>query len=520
MYSKVLDYRQPSILSSGVTAVCAVLVCALFTFATPLHATHTIFATLFIPAVLASAWYGGTRWGLIATGLSSTFMLYFVLEPVHSLKIDTAEDAARIVAFVFVGICISFGIAFERRIRDTSLENAERLRTTLESIGDAVMVTNANGAITMMNAVAERLTGWSASDAEEKHLREVFHVVDEQNQGNTLDNVHDVALPLVIRLPERSVLVSRGGSEHPIEANVALIRDASTVFGIVIVFRDVTAQRRYQRETEENARRLRELAQQRQQLLRQEQSARNEAVAANRMKDDFLAMVSHELRTPLTSIIGWAGIMRAKRVAPEMFSRGLETIERNAQVQLQLVEDLLDSSRITAGTFRIEKRPVEIDGIVTNAIDGLRVVLDKKHITLTFNAQRCPTMYLDPNRLQQVLWNLLSNAIKFTPPQGHIAVQIENDGQIVQIRVVDDGQGFDPDFESRLFHRFQQADRKAGKQGLGLGLAIARHIVEMHGGTIRGHSHGPNTGATFTVSLPIVADAESPNHAIRTGKTA
>src|SRR5262249_26354659 len=150
------------------------------------------------------------------TAFSSTFLLYFVLEPVHSFKIDAAEDIARICAFVFVGICISFGVAFERHIRNNSVENAERLRTTLQSIGDAVTVTDVDGRITMMNAVAERLTGWAAADAVGTHLFEVFHVIDETEQTETQQEAKKAApVPFVIRLPERSVLVARDGLEHP-----------------------------------------------------------------------------------------------------------------------------------------------------------------------------------------------------------------------------------------------------------------------------------------------------------------
>jgi PAS domain-containing protein len=170
-----IEIQEQSFISSAVMALSAVIVCALLTVVTPLHANHSIFATLFIPAVLASAWYGGRTWGLIATAFSTAFLIYLALEPVHSFKIDAAEDIARTVAFVFVGTCISLGVAFQRRIHDSSLENAERLRTTLESIADAVTVTDINGNITMMNAIAERLTGWRASDVIGKPLRAVFH---------------------------------------------------------------------------------------------------------------------------------------------------------------------------------------------------------------------------------------------------------------------------------------------------------------------------------------------------------
>jgi signal transduction histidine kinase len=150
---------------------------------------------------------------------------------------------------------------------------------------------------------------------------------------------------------------------------------------------------------------------------------------------------------------------------------------------------------------------IQEHSFVSSAVDGLRVAIHEKHITLKFNAQPCPTMSVDSDRLQQVLWNLLSNSIKFTPQYGHVDVDLKTDGQVVEVRVADDRQGFSREFQSCLFQRFQQADRKARKQGLGLGLAIARHIVEMHGGTISGHSRGLK-GATFIVRLPVFAGAE------------
>jgi PAS domain S-box-containing protein len=369
-------------------------------------------------------------------------------------------------------------------------------------------VTDVDGRITMINAVAERLTGWEAADAVGTHLFEVFHVIDETEQTETqLEAKKAAPVPFVIRLPERSVLVARDGSEHPIQANVALIKNAATVLGIIIVFRDVSAQRRHQRETEETERRLREIAEQREKLLNQELAARNAAVEANQMKDQFLATVSHELRTPLTSIIGWSSVARSQPDKLETLNKALATIERNARLQLQLVEDLLDVSRMSAGTFRMERQPVNIAGIITVAVDNFRVALNEKQIALTLNAQPCPPLWVDPDRMQQVLSNLLSNSIKFTQVNGHIALDLKADAQTIEIRVTDDGQGFDPEFQSRMFQRFQQANRGHGKHGLGLGLAITRHIVEMHGGTLTGYSGGVNKGATFIVNLPFHADA-------------
>ena len=518
--SSTVPPQKRSFISSAVLALSAVLGCSLLTLLPPFHAAQTIFATAFIPAVLVSAWYGGIGLGLLATALSSAFMVYFVLEPVHSFAIKASEDLARIVAFAVVGVSVSFVVAFQRRIRDASLENAERLRTTLESIGDAVIVTDNSGRITSMNAVAERLTGWLASETAGRPLRTVFHIIHESSRHDVLEPGNADRNPLMISVPDRSMLVSRDGKEYPIETSISLIKEASKVYGVVLVFRDVSAQRQHQREMEETARRLREIAGERQVLLNREQAARAQAEAANQMKDDFLAMVSHELRTPLTSIVGWAAVLRDKRAAPEALHMGLSSIERNAKLQIQLVEDLLDVTRIAAGSFRLERRPVDVNAAITTAINSLRVAADEKHIAVSFRAQPCPAMDLDPNRFQQVLWNLLSNAIKFTPSSGKIDVTTSMDGELLRVEVTDDGQGFSPDFQSRLFKRFQQEDRNTSRNGLGLGLSIVRQIVELHGGTIEGHSRGLNKGATFVVTLPVTADTAMPNDSLDNAQSA
>jgi PAS domain S-box-containing protein len=203
--------------------------------------------------------------GLAATALSSAFMIYFVLEPVQSFAINATEDFARICTFFIVGVCISFGIAFQRRIRDVAVGNAERLRTTLESIADAVTVADVNGNITMMNAVAGRLTGWPVSDAIGQPLQAVFQIIHERNRNDVLRvvNPRDVS----INVPYGSVLLSRDGSEHSIQASIAPIKDGSRTYGVVLVFRDVTAQRKHQRDMEQTARQLREIATERELLL-------------------------------------------------------------------------------------------------------------------------------------------------------------------------------------------------------------------------------------------------------------
>ena len=255
-----------------------------------------------------------------------------------------------------------------------------------------------------------------------------------------------------------------------------------------------------------------EAEQERERLLRREQAARREAEEANRLKDEFLATVSHELRTPLTAILGWAHMLATGDFDGEYTARAVETIYRNARSQAQLVEDILDVSRIITGKMRVDARPVAASPVVRTAIESLRPAVEAKHIRLSQVFDFEPRMvHADPERLRQVVWNLLSNAIKFTPEGGQIAVAVESGEAETRIVVSDTGKGIEPEFLPYVFDRFRQQDGSTTRQhgGLGLGLAIVRHIVELHGGRVEVGSEGAGRGATFTVRLPL-ADPHPP----------
>jgi signal transduction histidine kinase/CheY-like chemotaxis protein len=244
----------------------------------------------------------------------------------------------------------------------------------------------------------------------------------------------------------------------------------------------------------------------RQQLLASEQDARHAAEEANRLKDEFLSTVSHELRTPLTAINGWAQMLRAGRLNAAQSARALETIVRNAKSQNQLINDLLDVSRIIAGKMRLEVEPLDLGSIIEAAIETVRPAAAAKGIHLSaMLAPMADTMSGDAERLQQVVWNLLSNAVKFAPNGGRVEVRLKRAESHVEIIVADNGPGIKPEFLPYVFDRFRQENSAASRQkgGLGLGLAIVRHIVELHGGTVRVASEGPGKGATFTVALPV-----------------
>ena len=247
------------------------------------------------------------------------------------------------------------------------------------------------------------------------------------------------------------------------------------------------------------------MAAERKVLLEREQAARAAAEELSRVKDEFLTTLSHELRTPLNAILGWAHVLRSGSVRPEDVGRGLETIERNARAQAQLVEELLDVSRITSGRLRLDVEAIDPGPFISQAVDALRPSADARGIALTASVDAgAPLIAADAGRLHQVLWNLLSNAIKFTPPGGTISVAVHAARDGVEISVADTGVGISPDQIHELFERFRQGDPSTTRSygGLGLGLSIVKDLVELHGGNVRMDSAGPGLGTTVTVWLP------------------
>jgi len=251
-----------------------------------------------------------------------------------------------------------------------------------------------------------------------------------------------------------------------------------------------------------------QLQRERDQLLVREQHARQEAERANTAKDHFLAALSHELRTPLNSIMGWASMLRHQQLDADRVAHGLTVIERNARAQARLINDLLDVSRIVSGKLELVVGPVDLADICEAALEALRPQLAAKNMRVETAFDRTLARIPgDAARLQQVIWNLLSNAIKFSPPDGMIRLDLRPRGSLVEIAVIDHGRGIDPEFLPRVFDRFTQASgaSMAPGGGIGLGLAIVRHIVELHGGTVHAESGGEQEGACFTVRLPIAS---------------
>ncbi|MEH1931124.1 hybrid sensor histidine kinase/response regulator [Nostoc sp.] len=280
----------------------------------------------------------------------------------------------------------------------------------------------------------------------------------------------------------------------------AIFGEQNQFLGAIAMLTDITDRKRTESE--------------RDRLLQLEQLARAEAEAANRIKDEFLAVLSHELRSPLNPILGWAKLLQSRKFDEKALKKALQTIERNAKLQAQLIEDLLDVSRILQGKLNLNMIPVNLASTIEATMETVRLAAEAKAIQIEMMLDRTVGKVLgDSARLQQVLWNLLLNAVKFTPTGGQVNVRLECIDAQAQITVSDTGKGIDPDFLPHVFDYFRQGDstttRKFG--GLGLGLAIARHLVEMHGGTVGAQSLGEDKGASFTVSLPLIKDAATIN---------
>jgi PAS domain S-box-containing protein len=282
------------------------------------------------------------------------------------------------------------------------------------------------------------------------------------------------------------------GTFRPFLTRVAPLRDdAGQVVQWFGTNTDVTEQRR--------------AAEEREQLLEREREARSVAENASRMKDEFLATLSHELRTPLNAILGWAHLLGQGQRSAEELARGMRTIERNARAQTQIVEDLLDMSGIVGGKVRLEVQRVDLAALISSSIQAVAVSAEAKGVRIdTVLHSRAAPITGDPARLQQVLWNLLSNAVKFTPRGGRIEVRLERVGADAKLTVADTGEGIEPAFLPFVFDRFRQGDASTTRRhgGLGIGLAIVKQLVELHGGKVHARSAGPDQGSSFTISLP------------------
>jgi PAS domain S-box-containing protein len=367
---------------------------------------------------------------------------------------------------------------------------AQQLARVLDETRDFVGIADVEGCPLFVNQAALRLIGLPDL-ATARRLPVVEYFVPAERE-----RVRSEVLPTAMRdgywEGELHFAHQKTGEAIPVLYTVFPLHDRrGKINALATITRDLRAQKAADSE--------------RVRLLENERAARAEAEQANELKDQFLAVVSHELRTPLAAILGWTQMWKSGTLSPEKRQRAVEAIERNARIQAQLIEDLLDVSRIISGKLELDREPVELAAVVGAALETVRPAAEAKGVTLASSVDGTGRVMGDGRRLQQVVWNLLSNAVKFTGSGGHVLLTVTRRDQSVEIAVSDTGSGIAADFLPYVFERFRQAaGREArGKGGLGLGLSIVRHVVEAHGGSVSASSPGEGQGATFLVRLPL-----------------
>jgi PAS domain S-box-containing protein len=366
---------------------------------------------------------------------------------------------------------------------------AAHFAAIVNSSEDVIVSKTLDGIITSWNPAAERIFGYTAAEAVGQHIRLIIpserwdeeeQVLARLRRGESIEHFDTVRR-------------AKDGRFLDVSLTISPVRDATgRLVGASKIGRDVSDRKRVERELDEYVAKL--------------EAARAEAARASRMKDEFLAMLSHELRTPLNAVYGWARLLRSGQVSGEAATKALDVIMRNAQSQIQLIDDLLETSRIVTGKMRLDLRPLDLRSVIEAAVDAVRPAADAKGIRLRMTLDpRAVAFVGDADRLQQVMWNLLTNSVKFTPKGGQIRVDLSGSDTHVEIAVSDTGQGIGPEMLPHVFERFRQGDSTSTRAhgGLGLGLALVRHLVEAHGGTVTAESPGEGRGATFTIRLPL-----------------
>ena len=399
---------------------------------------------LFFPAVLSASWYGGFGPGVVATALSAVVAAIWFVQPGRPVTLaDPGEDLA-LALFAAIGVLIA---RLYEGLRRTALA-AGRLAAIVESSEDVIVGKDLNGIVTSWNRGAERVFGYSAAF---------------------------VGAPLTTRGRPIGVMAfgttEQESRREYTSADVELIEEFARRVSLAV----------------ENAR-----------LFRQ-------ADELNRLKDEFLATVSHELRTPLSAILGWSRILASGQLDADKSRRAIDAVERNAQAQAKLVDDILDVARGMAGNVCLELKTIDLAAVASRGVDAIAPAAAAKKIQLDVDAPSPVSVVGDAVRLQQVVWNLVSNAVKFTPAGGRVTVAVAPVNGDAELRVIDTGAGIPMAFLPYVFDKFRQADGSLTRQygGLGLGLAIARHLVELHGGSVEAKSEGEGKGATFVVRLPL-----------------
>lgn len=460
-------------------AVAGVAAAAIITHLVPvLHERFTFF--LYWPHLIATSWFLGAGPALVATVLSAAAVL------VQTELIGTSTrvwSVPMIVAgFTVVGATTALLARWRAQAEAALLEAHRRFVTVANAAPVMIWMSGPDKQVTYFNEPWFQFTG----RARERELGDGWldgvHPEDRAACLETYARAFDERLPFRMEYRLRR---ADGEYRYVLDRGVPLTGEDGTFSSYIGSCIDVTDAR---------------------EALQSAEAAKDAAEQASRAKDAFLATVSHELRAPLSPILTWVRMLRGKQLTEEQVDKALAVIDRNARMQAQLIEDLLDVARIVEGKLRLQVRPVALVPVIQNALETVRPAADAKDIRLQVVLDSTiADIPGDPDRLQQVVWNLLSNAVKFTPKGGRIHIVLERVNSHVELTVSDSGQGIPAEQLARLFDRFWQADSSTTRShaGLGLGLAIVRHIVELHGGTVTADSPGPGKGSTFTVSIPV-----------------
>jgi signal transduction histidine kinase/CheY-like chemotaxis protein len=483
--------------------------------------------SFFLAAVMLSSWVSGLGPGIVSTILGTLAADYFLIAPLHTLTFDSSR-LVQLSAFVVTAVLISSLNDARRRAVDAlslhgaTLESRVRERTAELAAANEHLRGEIERRIDSERTLAERVKELTALHATGRLLNEpasppdvlarIVELLPAAWQYPNITSARIVTGEIDVRTPsfeltpwvQRARFSTSGGRTGVIEIVYREARPSAGEGPFLPEERNLIQslagmlgayfERAHAEEDRLN--------------LARAEAAREHAEHANSAKDQFLATLSHELRSPLNVMLGWTQMLRSGQVPAEPAGRGFEILERNVRLQAQLIEDLLDVSRIVAGKLRIEKRTIDLGAAVETAVDAARPAARARKVTLTARIEPCLYMAADPQRIQQVVSNLLTNALKFTPEGGSIDVSVEHAGDGAQVRVRDTGIGIAPDLLPRMFDRFQQGDSSTTRThgGLGLGLAIVKHLVEQHGGSVEATSDGVNRGSTFTLTLPLLAD--------------
>ena len=468
----------------------------------------------YLPLLLVTVAWGRPRhYWLMAVAASGLIVLgHFVSPPAPLFSWIEVHNRALAIAAIWIVSAMGrilwntrFRLLeqhkhYSRTLADSLAESEARaaeLKAIFDSLNQPVLVFNDLGKPVRANRAAYELLAADPCALNPDAYLQLSNLLRTRHLDGSL--VDPTELPSRRALLGETVkgqqlmLTNAKGRDIIIETAGIPLRVSGRLIGAVAVWNDITERTRIERE--------REL------LLASERAARCEAEHANRVKDEFVATLSHELRTPLNAILGWAQLLRRRRPDPEDVKEALEVIQSNALAQKQLIDDLLDVSRMMSGKIRLNRRALNVSHAAAEALASIRPQAEEKGLRLEEAIEHeAGCVQADPERLQQILWNLLSNAVKFTPAGGQIRFAVERQGQNAVLTVSDTGIGIRPEFLPSLFERFRQADASTTRRyrGLGLGLSLVKQLVDLHGGSISASSPGENQGTTFTLTLPLI----------------